>query len=203
MAEPDYVERWLQAGGSLHHPERVTNPDYYKTIHGWFDFENVYDMAVAEAPDDGIFVEVGSWHGKSTAYLASRVALARKHIVVYAVDVWLGYRKGAPVSQFPSFLGNMVLANVIDIVIPLRMTSQRATRLFQDEGVDFCFIDAEHTYEAVRDDLAYWFPKVRPGGLFAGHDYHDEFPGVKKAVDEFFPKPVTVIGRSWLVHKES
>ena len=58
--------------------------------------------------------------------------------------------------------------------------------------VDFVFIDAEHTYEGVRDDIIAWSPKVRPGGIIAGHDYTPErFPGVVAAVDEAFPNAIT------------
>lgn len=53
-------------------------------------------------------------------------------------------------------------------------------------GFDFVFIDADHSYEAVRDDLNAWWPHVRSGGLFCGHDYHkDDIPGVTQAVDEW------------------
>lgn len=57
---------------------------------------------------------------------------------------------------------------------------------FADEGLDWVYIDADHTYESVRADLAAWFPKLRPGGLMAGHDYVERHGwGVKQAVDEF------------------
>lgn len=58
-----------------------------------------------------------------------------------------------------------------------------------NESLDWVYIDAGHTYEDVKADLAAWIPKVRIGGIIAGHDYFDgnwdgvEF-GVKKAVDE-------------------
>ena len=51
--------------------------------------------------------------------------------------------------------------------------------------VDFVYIDAEHSYEAMTNDLALWFPKVRAGGVIAGHDYSPEFDGVRRAVNEF------------------
>lgn len=40
-----------------------------------------------------------------------------------------------------------------------------------DESLDLCYIDADHTYEAVRADLAAWWPKVKRGGVLAGHDW--------------------------------
>lgn len=72
-----------------------------------------------------------------------------------------------------------------------RMTSIEAAERIPDASLDFVYVDARHDYESVLEDLAAWHPKVRPGGVFAGHDYIDgKFPagifGVRSAVDEFF-----------------
>ncbi len=56
------------------------------------------------------------------------------------------------------------------------------------DGLDFVFIDADHSYEGCRKDIEAWSKKLRPGGLLSGHDYDNvEFPqwGVKRAVDEY------------------
>lgn len=51
---------------------------------------------------------------------------------------------------------------------------------------DFVYIDADHSYNGVLQDLTLWTPKVRDGGIIAGHDYGGEkTPGVKAAVDQF------------------
>jgi hypothetical protein len=72
-----------------------------------------------------------------------------------------------------------------------RTTSVEAAGRVADASLDFVYIDARHDRESVLEDLATWFPKLRRGAIFAGHDYADgEFPngvfGVKSAVDEFF-----------------
>lgn len=68
----------------------------------------------------------------------------------------------------------------------LRLYSLDAVTSVPD-GIDFVYIDAEHSFEGVWSDLCAWFPKVTEGGIVGGHDYgHVNFPGVKKAVDEFF-----------------
>lgn len=55
---------------------------------------------------------------------------------------------------------------------------------------DFIFLDAMHTYEDVAKDIERWWPRVKPGGCMAFHDYgHHNFPGVKQAVDEKFGPP--------------
>jgi Tfp pilus assembly protein PilF len=202
--ELDYVQRWLRSGGSLHRCDHIQDFDAYLNIDGWFDFQDIYDTAVAEARPGGVFVEVGCWKGRSTAYLGSRVAMAQKQVSIYAIDPWLGWADGRPVSVFGQFFGNMAEAGLIDIVTPLRMVSAQGARLFDDRSVDFCFIDGDHRYKAVSEDLRCWFPKIRPGGLIGGHDYvgPDSSLGVKQAVDEFFPRPVRVSGKSWLVRRE-
>lgn len=84
-----------------------------------------------------------------------------------------------------SLLGAFICRNNI-----MRMTSKEAAEFFDDGSLDFAYIDANHDYRACKEDLNLWWPKVRRGGIFAGHDYlNGELPsgryGVKKAVDEF------------------
>src|SRR4051812_37052574 len=72
-----------------------------------------------------------------------------------------------------------------------RMTSLEAAKRVPDHSLDFAYIDARHDYESVKEDIAAWCAKVRPGGILSGHDYVDgDFPEgefyVKSAVDEFF-----------------
>ena len=53
----------------------------------------------------------------------------------------------------------------------LKMESGTAAGLFGDNIFDFIYIDAGHQYANVKRDLNLWWPKLKPGGLFAGHDY--------------------------------
>src|SRR5688572_3661132 len=69
----------------------------------------------------------------------------------------------------------------------LKMSTNDASVLFEDGTFDFVFIDADHSYEAVRTDIERWTPKVRKGGWIGGHDFHGtKFPGVVKAVRQAF-----------------
>lgn len=78
----------------------------------------------------------------------------------------------------------------------IRELSVDAAAIFHDGFFDWVFIDADHSYEAVKNDLSAWESKVKKGGIFCGHDYlnstkeengHSEF-GVKRAVDEWAEK---------------
>jgi hypothetical protein len=73
----------------------------------------------------------------------------------------------------------------------IKAYSEEFADLFPDNSFDFIYIDANHSYEAVKFDINKWYPKLRIEGLFAGHDYVDIYEnkkqkfGVKQAVDEF------------------
>jgi hypothetical protein len=72
-----------------------------------------------------------------------------------------------------------------------RLMSVEAAERVADGSLDFAYIDARHDYESVLEDLNAWYSKLKPGAIFAGHDYVDgQFAqgdfGVKSAVDEFF-----------------
>jgi len=73
-------------------------------------------------------------------------------------------------------------------------------------NLDFVYIDGDHNYEAVKKDLEMYYPKVKKGGLFSGHDYANRAPGVVKAVNEFFANKKEAIysgGRwDWFIFKE-
>jgi len=71
-----------------------------------------------------------------------------------------------------------------------------------DGLLDFVFIDADHRYEAVKQDIEAWLPKIRTGGILAGHDYSAHHPGVKQAVQERFGKQFKVArGKVWWIQK--
>lgn len=59
---------------------------------------------------------------------------------------------------------------------------------FNDGSLDFVYIDGDHQYEAVLQDVGLYYPKVKKGGLVSGHDYGRRWPGVPIAVNEFCKK---------------
>jgi hypothetical protein len=117
---------------------------------------------------------------------------------LYSIDPWKEfsreeYRDAANVKQaeHDHFFRETQdkLARFGDRSCIMRSTSQEAVSEFTDAQLDFVYVDAQHHYDAVKEDIRLWLPKVRPGGLLAGHDYIDgvldgsEY-GVKSAVDE-------------------
>jgi hypothetical protein len=80
----------------------------------------------------------------------------------------------------------------------LRMTSENASKYFEDGYFDRVYIDGNHIYESVKTDIECWLPKIRKGGLMGGHDYGvPEFPGIKQAVDELLKEPTVLSKTVW------
>jgi hypothetical protein len=151
---------------------------HYQTIYGWFDWHDTYDRWVRHAPPGARLVEVGAFKGRSTAYLLSRVVdWGRGDVGVYVVDNWVGEPTvcGGIKAEFLKNLKAFApYFQVID------RPSVEAAREFQDGSVHAVWIDGDHTYAAVYNDLDAWWPKVAAGGEIGGHDYG--FTSVSDAV---------------------
>ena len=172
-------------------------PHYWQddSIFGenWFSYPNLYKRVVSEAKDGDVFVELGAWKGRSTSCLAVEIANSKKDITLYVIDTWEGSVEHVGNSEetslptlYETFLNNM--KPVEEYFIPIKLSSDEASKKFKDSSLDFVFLDASHEYEDVKNDINNWLPKVRNGGILAGHDYYvdryDFFPGVKQAVNE-------------------
>jgi len=165
---------------------------FYKAIHGWFDFDNIYKERIAQVNASAHFVEVGSWKGKSSAFMCVEIFNSNKTIKFDCVDIWTGagevgeYDKDSAVKSqtlYYEFLKNM--EPVKNLYTPIREWSDKAASLYEDNSLDFVFIDAGHSYENVLADINAWLPKVKKGGVIAGHDYTNA-DGVRRAVNEIF-----------------
>ena len=177
----------------------------YTQIDGWFAEEAFYDRMVAEAPDGATFVEIGCWLGKSTCYLAQRIQSSGKSIRLVAIDTWKGTVSEPALmnavaeaggSLFELFQQNLENAGVLDGVHCLVSDSVAAADHFASAACDFVFIDADHSYEAVRADIRAWTPKVKPGGYLAGHDICT-YDSVQRAVGESL-QTYDCMGNVWL-----
>lgn len=95
-----------------------------------------------------------------------------------------------------------------------RMLSHDAAPLIPDDSLDCCYIDGNHSLKAVTEDLNDWFPKVKSGGLFCGHDFGnqtaDQVPGwdceVQRAIEAFIKErklnhPAVTLCSSWWMIK--
>ena len=163
---------------------------FYFDIPGWFNFKCIYKNAVDEAQNGDHFVEIGAWLGQSTSFMAVEIANSGKKIKFDVVDIWDGVWDGIGEKDcYDLFLKN--LSPVEKYINPIKMLSVEAAKLYRNQSLDFVFIDACHTYECVKADIAHWLPKVKRKKVIAGHDY--DWLSVKKAVDEVFGNSVKEI----------
>jgi len=176
----------------------------YQNIDGWFDFEGVYTDMVNRFQEGSHFVEIGSWLGKSTSYMAVEIANSFKKIKFDAIDTWesIGIYE-IEKDPYNKFLNN--IKPVGNYINPIRGKSEEISKNYEDNSLDFIFIDADHEYSSVKKDIECWYPKLKNGGYIGGHDYFENYQGLMKAVDEFFgAENITKIpGSTWLFQKNN
>lgn len=170
-------------------------------IKGWMSSVELAFLA-EQARVAEFILEFGSYHGRSTRALADNTPG-----VVFAVDPWDGMYpdnngnitnliEEASIEDFHRNLDDHILTGR---VIPVRMFSHEFYRspLARDLKFNFIFIDGDHRYETVKQDISIALSLIKPNGVIAGHDYtHSDWPGVKKAVDELLG-PISYIDSIW------
>lgn len=183
-------------------------PGIRHDIDGWFDYSGFYDEMVAKF-DNAHFVEVGCWFGRSGTYLLEKIAEDKKNIVVDFVDSWYGdlevpYQQNVLEKNGEDFVYNSFVSNV-NMVAPdykgsiHRGDSTLSAALYENDSLDFVYLDANHSYEMVVSDIQAWLPKLKEGGVLGGHDY--EQPGVKRAVQDILGNCQERAGHAWVYEK--
>ena len=190
---------WGNWGNQVHDEETRAiweqGPFTHLDIEGWFDFAPLYDAMVSRVNGKPAhFVEVGSWLGKSAAFMADRIRRSGKQIRFDAIDNWEG-GSNTPANAGPGakaatrqavaasnrdllqiWKTNIRTCGLEEYVKPIRGDSTATADHYGDGALDFVFIDADHEAGSVCSDLKAWFPKVRAGGVLAGHDYDEAGP---------------------------
>ena len=152
---------------------------FYNNIEGWFSYDYIYEHVVNTAEDGELFVEVGSFKGRSSAFMAVEIANSGKKIRFDCVDTWQGsieHQAGEPgeikeVAEgtlYETFLSN--IAPVKEYINPVRMTSLEAAATYDDNSIDFLMLDGSHETEDVIADIRAWLPKMKKGGVMTGDD---------------------------------
>jgi len=154
--------------------------EFYKTIPSeeMFDYEDYYLQIVNWLPDNCRIVEVGIANGRSAIYLASKLEDLGKSYMLYAVDN-MDYGQD---NQLMDIVNNIIKSGVKNIEL-IKKASLDASCKFNDQSLDFVFIDASHLYEPTKADIHLWIRKLKHGGILAGHDYFT-CQGVNDAVNQ-------------------
>lgn len=156
-------------------------------------------------------IEIGSYMGESTLIFSSTGLFTQ----IFAIDPFsiteelseLIKKEDNKYSSYNNFDMSILVqrefktnTRFFNNIRLLKEYSYNTVDSFVDNSIDFIYIDAEHTYEAVKQDLELYLPKLKDGGIIGGHDYHTErWPGVVKAVNEILGEPDFVFDdTSWL-----
>jgi hypothetical protein len=121
---------------------------------------------------NGKGVEIGVFKGEFSKHILNNWGGT-----LYMIDVWrpLGneYEDASNhkehIDAYQQTMEN--IKGFEDRGIMIRASSEISANMFQDESLDFIFIDANHAYDFVVDDINLWFSKLKKGGIFSGHDY--------------------------------
>jgi hypothetical protein len=131
------------------------------------------DILARELFTDKIGIEIGVYEGAF-----SEVILSCNPKKLYLLDCWESQTSGEyrrdPINwQNFSPIYQLVLSRFghLENVEIVKKYSQDFVKEIADEYFDFVYLDSNHTYRAVFEDLVSWYPKIKKGGIFAGHDY--------------------------------
>lgn len=167
-----------------------------RPIQGW-NSNHPWLQDVIREHKPSIVVEIGSWKGASVVTMADQMRVLGHNGVILAVDTWLGssehwmdpcYRADLD-HLYGQFLNNIADFGLTGYVLPVRLDSLNAARLFRYMTIrpDVIHLDGGHDYQSVSSDLRAWWPLLNDYGVFLGDDYYrtGECPEVKQAIDLF------------------
>lgn len=151
-------------------------------------------------------VEIGVFKGEYSKFLLENCP----NLFMYCVDLW----DSSAMSKKNMYNGDELFEKVFlefqekykDRFSLMRKSSVEASYCFENNSLDFIYIDADHSYSAVCRDIESWWKKLKIGGLFGGHDYSSAgIKGVIKAVSKYFDNINVTKERcpSWWLIKES
>jgi predicted O-methyltransferase YrrM len=151
---------------------------------------------LADLAQEKTVLEVGAHYGRSTIALAST---AKR---VFSLD-WHqgdGFTKGWGFTA-GTYLKNLLRYRVINQVVPIIGRGEDVAPTLTDEFFELVFIDADHAYQAVLENIDLFVPKAKPGAPIAFHDYTIEGCFERQAVDEKFGKPDELIDSLAICHR--
>lgn len=177
--------------------------DFISDLQGWGHQSPIFEHVISTYRPSRV-VEVGTWKGASAIKIAG---LMKDHHIVWpqliCVDTWLGsvemwiyhggpnfaslaHQWGRP-ALYNTFMANVVRAGHTDVIVPFPVDSSTGAKFLEHKKMQAgaIYLDASHEYQDVSADLAAYWKVLRPGGVFIGDDFTDEFSGVIRAVKEF------------------
>ena len=179
-----------------------------------FTYSMFYSYICNQLKNGDTFVEIGSWLGKSAIYTGNKIKQRNLKVNFYTIDLFdISIMKEEPYLRtldvvkenkvYETFLEN--IEPLKEYITSIKGDSKEVYKQFKDESIDYLFIDGDHNHEGFSQDIKLWYPKVKFGGIFSGHDYIWGGKGVKTIIDifsEFKAKPFAPMwGDVWFYTK--
>lgn len=148
-------------------------------------------------------IEIGSYAGESAEIFINSGLFKN----FYCIDPWEnGYDPKDDLNYLVKYAEPLFDERFKDnkIIQKIKDHSWNAVNNFQDESIDFIYIDGNHKYQAVKKDLELYYPKIKKNGIISGHDYN-LFGNIYNAVNEFFKdkSSLTIFSdSSWMIIKK-
>ena len=159
---------------------------YWTPLHNENTVDGLVDLCVKYLKSTDTAVEVGCFAGVSSRAIALHCG------VLHCVDPYTWEAVAQAEQMFDSVVGDY--PNILKV----KLRSVEAAKLFEDGSIDFVYIDADHTYQSVVEDITAWKGKVRAGGYIAGHD--SDMVEVLQAVRDCLGEPLEIFrDTSWIV----
>ncbi len=135
-------------------------------------------------------VELGAYVGDSTEIFSK---FFKKVISIDTWTDWIDEKTGKNYFKYPMVEIEKQYDERIqslDNVVKIKADSHETSDRYEDQSLDMVYIDADHSYEAVKKDILMWYLKVKIGGIISGHDFDDKkFSGCTKAIKELLGEP--------------
>lgn len=143
----------------------IDEVDRIKTHLTHHERVKLYQLAKSKS---GKFVEIGSYLGASSFFIALAASEIEEPTKLYCVDTWqndsMTEGKWDTYTEFQNNINKFE-----NYIVALRGTSATVGKTFNDE-IDFLFIDGDHSYTGVKQDFETWFPKLKKDGIIVFHD---------------------------------
>jgi predicted O-methyltransferase YrrM len=157
---------------------------------------------IDELPTGLTMLEIGCYAGESTELFLKSGKVKK----LYAVDIWTD-----PLGVFSSMNPSHNFKEVeesfdkkvsgFDVIKYKKSIQEISTHDPNVSNLDFIYVDANHDYEYVLEDIKTSLTLLKKGGIISGHDYNPQTPGVIKAVNEILGYNIKVYAdSSWLVN---
>jgi len=144
---------------------------------------------IADLPNNFVMAEIGCYAGEATTFFAVKASK------IYAIDPWEDYTDKSTLISSAQGYENIINMNGVEEefdkvmaihpnIVKLKGLSNLIVKEIPDCFLDVVYVDGNHSYNNVLEDIRLWIPKLKPDGIISGHDYgfYDIMEAMRKTI---------------------